>query len=248
MNRTDWLTATDSDALSTELRCVRNPRKLFFLGAAVLRRVWDLLPTETSRTAVETTEQFALGKVGFRSLLLDWTNAEEAVADGLWMGPMWCECCDPHSADRPDEPGDIYPGVREAARNPTWFAARASFYAADLVGDGTDQEARRELRWQERDEQYALYRDIVGDIQKDEPRDLPCAQQSEFLLQQRKAMDGTREIDSLTMSIVGDALEEAGCTSKTVLDHCREKRPHGLGCWVVELLTGRAARALALTE
>jgi hypothetical protein len=41
------------------------------------------------------------------------------------------------------------------------------------------------------------------------------------------------------MAILGDALEEAGCTAADVLNHCRQPGPHTKGCWVVDLLLGK---------
>ena len=41
------------------------------------------------------------------------------------------------------------------------------------------------------------------------------------------------------MPILGDALEEAGCTSKEILEHCRGPGHHVRGCWVVDLLLGK---------
>ncbi|HEX4607416.1 MAG TPA: hypothetical protein VH092_04345 [Urbifossiella sp.] len=40
------------------------------------------------------------------------------------------------------------------------------------------------------------------------------------------------------MSVLGDALEEAGCDSTDVLEHCRGAGPHQKGCWVVDLVLG----------
>jgi hypothetical protein len=42
------------------------------------------------------------------------------------------------------------------------------------------------------------------------------------------------------LPILGDALEDAGCTDIGILDHCRSGGEHFLGCWVVDLLLGRA--------
>jgi hypothetical protein len=36
------------------------------------------------------------------------------------------------------------------------------------------------------------------------------------------------------LTILADALEEAGCTDETVLAHCRRHGPHVRGCWVVD--------------
>jgi hypothetical protein len=42
------------------------------------------------------------------------------------------------------------------------------------------------------------------------------------------------------LPILGDALEDAGCTHPDVLDHCRQKGDHVKGCWVVDLLVGKS--------
>ncbi len=41
------------------------------------------------------------------------------------------------------------------------------------------------------------------------------------------------------LSILADALEEAGCTDAAILEHCRGPGPHVRGCWVVDLLLGK---------
>ncbi len=41
------------------------------------------------------------------------------------------------------------------------------------------------------------------------------------------------------MPILADALEEAGCDSREVLDHCRGPGEHVRGCWVVDLVLGK---------
>jgi len=38
------------------------------------------------------------------------------------------------------------------------------------------------------------------------------------------------------MPILADALEEAGCTSRDILDHCRGPGQHVKGCHVLALL------------
>jgi hypothetical protein len=42
------------------------------------------------------------------------------------------------------------------------------------------------------------------------------------------------------MPVLGDALEDAGCTDEAVLGHCRGPDPHTRGCWVIDLVTGRS--------
>ena len=45
--------------------------------------------------------------------------------------------------------------------------------------------------------------------------------------------------DFSAMPILADALQDAGCDSADVLDHCRGPGPHVRGCWVVDLVLGR---------
>lgn len=50
----------------------------------------------------------------------------------------------------------------------------------------------------------------------------------------------TRERQWSNLPILADALEEAGCTNQTILNHCRRPGEHGDRCWVVDLLLERA--------
>ncbi|MBP3959436.1 hypothetical protein J8F10_29685 [Gemmata sp. G18] len=45
--------------------------------------------------------------------------------------------------------------------------------------------------------------------------------------------------DFSAMPILADALQDAGCDSADVLDHCRGPGPHVRGCWVVDLALGK---------
>jgi hypothetical protein len=47
-----------------------------------------------------------------------------------------------------------------------------------------------------------------------------------------------REDDFQAVPVLGDALEDAGCTDATILAHCRATGQHQRGCWVLELLLG----------
>jgi hypothetical protein len=42
------------------------------------------------------------------------------------------------------------------------------------------------------------------------------------------------------LPILADALEEAGCTSAEILDHCRQPGKHVRGCWVVDAVLGKS--------
>jgi hypothetical protein len=42
------------------------------------------------------------------------------------------------------------------------------------------------------------------------------------------------------LPILADALEDAGCTNRDILDHCRQPGEHVRGCWVVDLVLGKS--------
>ncbi len=42
------------------------------------------------------------------------------------------------------------------------------------------------------------------------------------------------------LPILADALEEAGCTSRDILTHCRSNSAHTRGCWVVDLILNKS--------
>ncbi|AWM42502.1 hypothetical protein C1280_34220 [Gemmata obscuriglobus] len=44
--------------------------------------------------------------------------------------------------------------------------------------------------------------------------------------------------DFSAMPILADALQDAGCDSNDILNHCRDTIPHVRGCWVVDLVLG----------
>jgi hypothetical protein len=46
--------------------------------------------------------------------------------------------------------------------------------------------------------------------------------------------------DFAPMPILADALQDAGCDNPDILAHCRGPGPHVRGCWVVDLLSGKA--------
>jgi hypothetical protein len=112
------------------------------------------------------------------------------------------------------------------------MAASAAIYAVHALSVGREVAERTARRWM-----WPAIRDIVGT-----PRP-PVAFSPEWrtttAVQLARGMYESR--DFAAMPILADALQDAGCEDEQILAHCRD--PHGVharGCWVVDLVLGKA--------
>jgi hypothetical protein len=115
-------------------------------------------------------------------------------------------------------------------RNPWAAAIQTSRYSSYLLG-GTPDRTR-----QERCNQGPLLRDVIGDP-------FGCMTTNRRWLTYnvvalaRSIYDGR---DFHLLPVLGDALEDAGCTDRLLLDHCRCTVPHTRGCWLTDLILSKS--------
>jgi hypothetical protein len=81
-----------------------------------------------------------------------------------------------------------------------------------------------------------LVRDVFGNPFRPVP--LPGEWRTPTAVALAGQMYGSRDFSA--MPILADALQDAGCDSEDILDHCRGPGPHVRGCWVVDLVLGKA--------
>jgi hypothetical protein len=60
---------------------------------------------------------------------------------------------------------------------------------------------------------------------------------AEEAYEDRRLPEGT--LDPARLSLLADALEDAGCTHAELLGHLRSPGPHVRGCWAVDLVLGK---------
>jgi hypothetical protein len=82
--------------------------------------------------------------------------------------------------------------------------------------------------------------DVIRDVIGNPSRPIACdpAWRTSDVLALAEGIYDDRAFDR--MPILADALQEAGCDSDDVLNHCRGGGPHVRGCWVVDLVLGKA--------
>jgi hypothetical protein len=120
-----------------------------------------------------------------------------------------------------------------------YFAHEAAYlgtYHATGTADRAAFDAGNRAKDAECRAQAALLRDIFGNPFR------PIAIDPSWLTSTVTAL--ARQMyesrDFGPMPILADALQDSGCENSDVLTHCRGDGPHVRGCWVVDLILGKA--------
>jgi hypothetical protein len=196
-------------------------RKAQLFAAACCRRVWCLMTDPRHRDAVEAAEHLADGVLTvamFESALRPVVELWRVIPDYTrleWEPRHFMTGATRHLGYKRDAADAASYAARGAARtagtpgSPGWLSAR------DTEGDA----------------QRALAHDVVGPASR--PAAAPTWLTSTVLALARTMYESR---DFGAMPVLADALEEAGCDSPAVLDHCRGGGPHVRGCWVVDLV------------
>ena len=225
MTEQEWLESPDPFALLRHLWrrrpypvLVRKPR---LLACACLRRVWHTL-SKKGRHAVEVAELHADGLVPAKEL----EAARPPYAEG--RTPAFYAvyyAAGPNRRMRTDVE-TVLVFSTSAARG----GFRRELGCNALLGTASCSESVAQSR---------LVRDVFRNPFRPVPLDPSWLTWHDGLLvsMARQMYDGR---DFSDLPILADALEEAGCDNADILAHCRQPGPHVRGCWVVDLLLGKA--------
>lgn len=77
--------------------------------------------------------------------------------------------------------------------------------------------------------------DVIGNPFR--PVVISSAWRTDTVVSLARQMYESREFSA--MPILADALQDAGCDSDDILNHCRGPGPHVRGCWVCDLVLGK---------
>jgi hypothetical protein len=205
----------DSGAFSPEM--IRRKFRLF--GCACCREVWDRIPERPFRTAIEVAERHADGQVKIGEL----RSARHR-----------CE----------DYRGSDKAATRAAFAVTDHKAITAAVFAAQhAAGAGVSEHWLLQPRGHQQStilerwgKQVLIVRDIFGNPLR--PVAFDPSWRTSTAVGLARSIYESRAFDR--MPILADALEEAGCDEPSVLEHCRGDGPHVRGCWVVDLILGKA--------
>ena len=224
MTEAEWLVCDDLVRMVDFLRRRCSERKLRLFEVACCLRLGRFLVPEIA-AALATAERFADGAASARQLLAARKAADHANSTLVPEAPERYAAYAAYLAARKTLPGP---------RAVNW-AFRAAVLAAGAA-PGSDGPPRWPVsRPDEERAQVALWRDIIGNPFRPSPFE-PSWRTSTVVglagvVYDQGAFD--------RLPILADALEDAGCTDRAILDHCRGPGPHVRGCWVVDLILGK---------
>jgi len=220
MNRTEWESCNDPMVMLHWLRGRGSDRKFRLFACACVRRIELVLKYLglDGDAEVVNAEQQADGltaelEVPYRGL---WTatDAQRVLARDL------LECL----ADEPawSTASVVVSTIRHLL--PTRRGdASITAATAEITGDGRGQ--------------ADILRDLFGHLFHDSPRWMAELARSDEV--ERLAAAIYKERSFAEIPVLGDALEDAGCTDAAVLEHCRTFGEHYRGCWVVDAILTR---------
>jgi hypothetical protein len=238
MTEAEWLACTDLKTLLKRLR-KKSQRKLRLLAVACCRRIWHLFTQPDTQDAIRTAECYADGLTSQGKVIAARKRIKQAArevarnaGDRQWQ-PEWSH---PYSTalelvilypPRFDCPGIAYKVALEVATadgEPEWWRNDNPVWAA---------EGRAHCHLG-RDIFKSPFRPVTLDPTSLTPLVVSLAQAA---YEERSLPSG--ELDATRLTVLADALEEAGCDNADILNHCKGPGPHVCGCWVVDLLLGK---------
>src|SRR5262245_44905970 len=234
MTEAEWFSCVDPKVMLDFLRGKASRRKFRLFACACVRQVWHALIDERSVRAVEVAERHADGEASDEELLQAEAVALEiarladlrtTVSDAGWAAT--CAASRAASADA------------EGAAGGASFIATLSAAPWGFDGRGITHHGDPEAKDQARRAQCTLAREVFGNPFRPgwlRPEWLGWSGQAAVRL--ARTLYAERRFDE--MPVLGDALDEAGCTDAAVLEHCRGPGPHVRGCWLLDGLLALA--------
>jgi hypothetical protein len=226
MIESEWLTCGDPEPMLRHLGCKAGERKRRLFACACCRRAWHLLAGYSIRQAVETAERYA-----------DKAASETELEDASDCAEVVFRSCNTKAGGH----AAAHAVVSTTASG--LDASRTAVFAAQGIVNPKNiaepSECERAGLDTEGAEQTSVLRDIVGNPFHSvaiEPSWLTW--QGGVVPKMAQAIYESRIFNR--MPALANALERAGCTNEEILAHCRSGSDHVRGCWVVDLLLGKA--------
>lgn len=213
MTEDEWLKSEDSETMLEFIRPLAPKRKLQLFAAACFRRLSHLLPDDRQMKAVEMLENAAVG-LDLLSIRAIVKGARHAIPSSEDSYSGKCKDAD-----------DLYfvalMFYRELVSSST--AHHATFATRGLADGGV----------MERKVQSQLLRCIVGPLPFRNVS-IHSSWATPAILSLAESIDDSRDFHLLPQ--LGQAIQQAGCDDRAILEHCNDSGLHVKGCWIIDSL------------
>jgi hypothetical protein len=214
----DWATSTDPQAmLSLLLKRGASERKVRLFAVALAREVADPPFDPVLTMALSAAERLADDRLS--------QVEEDRVRDQLNATARRLDAELGHARGWPK---DILA---------TWLLVTSAFHPAPYIRRLWEPGGMLYLviSGPTQPRQPQLFRELFGNPFR--PASFSPEWRTESVVALARGIDQERAFER--MSVLADALEDAGCAVPDVLEHCRAAGPHWKGCWVVDLVLGK---------
>jgi hypothetical protein len=227
----EWLSSTDAQKMLTFLRDRgASERKLKLAGCACSRRVAPLPADCRLDELVAAAGRVADGEDAGTEVAAILAGLQADITDGMGWSLFQGRAGIAFAAAHPPDNRFYMTAYDWLACAAAWDRVPTATVDPDDWG-GLPQDPDWRAVWgREREGQVAILRDIFGNPLHPlvfEPR-----WRTEAVVSLSRGIYEERAFDRL--SVLGDALEDAGCDSTVVLEHCRGPNDHVRGCWLID--------------
>lgn len=223
MTESDWLASSDPGPMLEFVRGTVDDRKVRLFQVACCRRIWNLMPDDACREAVELAERYADGETTDRRRVAMRKRMNLPTTD---LFERWTRGAAYETLEKTVMRRLPFLGV------PVVFgevARRKAFGASSPRGFG-DPAVYRRAYDAERAAEARLVRCLCGNPFR--PVAAVSSWRTDKSTSLARAMYDSRDFSALLK--LADALRKGGCKDGGILAHCREEGPHARGCWVVD--------------
>jgi hypothetical protein len=261
-----WLTSTDPEEMLRLLPSAAEARKLCLFAIGCARRARDLLADSQHDSSCagepfDSVDRLCETLLATSEEVVDGPAAQQKLVHGHRVLAMMLEVTRPiadkgpalrlchavswsvHAACQGSFNRDgLLPGeLLWRARQSATYAVQAFIQKALIQ---TPQDMIRFVEFSvarvESAHQAGLLRETVGNPFC--PSALDPSWRTDTVARVARSVYDDRRFDELP--VLADALEDAGCTNKEILDHLRGPGPHERGCWALNLLLTQRAEDL----
>jgi hypothetical protein len=224
MTEDGWLACIDPQPMIQQLRGQASQRKWRLFAVACCNQIEHMISRAgdyaqvSYRRAIEVAERYADQNATHEELIADCGLAGDCAYGQEGPDPFQL-VASPNTKSLEE--------VAEYAQDVAYFE-----FSPEIDGGACERALNRA-----KVAQCDLLRDVFGNPFR--PVSLDPAWRTSTVVTLAEGMYESRDFGA--MPILADALQDAGCDNVDVLNHCRDTtQPHVRGCWVVDLLTGRA--------